>query len=81
MDIMTNDRQQATFGMPASGRVWMSTVPALGLPAGAAAGLKRLCVDATAAVQGTTVSGHGYDSSIVFDTGAFPGESAWSPPI
>ena len=81
METMTNDRQQAALGMPASGRAWMSTVPALGLPAGATAGLKRLCIEATAAVPGTTVSGHGYDSRIDFSTGAFLGHPAWSPPI
>ncbi|HEU5045512.1 MAG TPA: hypothetical protein VFT75_15410 [Nocardioidaceae bacterium] len=81
METMTNDRQQAALGMPASGRAWMSTVPAMGLPAGATAGLARLGVDVTAAVQGTTVSGHGYDCSIVFAKGAFPGQPAWSPPI
>ena len=80
METMTNDRQQAALGMPVSGRVWMSTVPTPGLPAGAAAGLKRLCVEATA-VQGTTASGHGYDSGIDFSTGAFLGDPAWSPPI
>ena len=76
MDIITtNDRQQAVCGMPASGRVWMSTVPAMGLASGAAAGSKRVCS------EGTAVSGLGYTSIAVFATGAFPGNPAWSPPI
>jgi hypothetical protein len=85
METMINHRQQAGFGMPV--RPWMSTslsTAPLGIASGAAAGSKRVCV------EGTGVSGYGQLDNgrvagklddIVFTTGAFPGNSAWSPPI
>ena len=86
MEFMTNHRQPAGFGMPV--RPWMSTSLSSafqGIPSGAAAGSNGVCV------EGTALSGYGQPndgkandsklSEIVFATGAFPGNSAWSPPI
>ena len=76
METMTNDRQQVGFGMPVSGRVWMSTATTLSPAVSvAAAGSKRVCV------EGTAVSAHGYLSDIAFVTDIAPGRPAWSPPI
>jgi hypothetical protein len=85
MEIMTNHRQQAGFGMPV--RPWMSTSLSMrfdGIANGAAAGSKRVCVEGTV-VSGSGEANYGRPTSqlsdIVFATGAFPGNSAWSPPI
>ena len=90
MEIMTNHRQPAGFGMPV--RPWMSTSlsiasegPSLGTASGSVAGSKRVCVEGTGvsgygqAIKGLLINGQ--LSDIVFATGAFPGNSAWSPPI
>jgi len=67
METMTNDRQQVGFGMPVSGRVWMSTATTLSPAVSvAAAGSKRVCVEGTAvfvrdapSVSGTFIAAPG----------------------
>jgi len=76
METMTNDRQQVVFGMPVSGREWMSTTAlSVATVSEAGAGRKRVCAD------GTAVSAHGYLGDIAFITDVVPGPPAWSPPI
>jgi hypothetical protein len=79
MNIDMNLGQHAGFGMPASQRVRVASLRALPLMTGAvipAAGQKCALIDPT------SVAGY---SRIVTDVavvkGAFPGTSAWSPPI
>jgi hypothetical protein len=83
MNTMTTTvtMSQATgLAMPASVRDRVAFVHAI--PTGAAAAATAgLCTPATG-IQGTRVSGYRLVSDVVaVRKGAFPGTSAWSPPI
>ena len=75
--------QQAELGMPASGRVRMASLRALPKTTGdvwAAAGHK--CVISDRTDVWTLEAGYRQVDADVFAVkGAFPGTSAWSPPI
>lgn len=77
-------RQINGFGMPANGRVRVASPSALptttGVMSAAVAGWKAAPVVTTD--QDTVVCGYRHISDVVFVLkGAFPGTSAWSPPI
>jgi hypothetical protein len=81
INTIVNPGQQADFAMPVSGRVRISSLRALPL-----SGEKSVLAGHVCALVGDVrvVDGvvGGYRSAIAFDTtGAFPGPSAWSPPI
>ncbi|HET6624759.1 MAG TPA: hypothetical protein VFG63_00080 [Nocardioidaceae bacterium] len=68
--------QQAGFAMPVCGSGLVAAVRALPMGVSpAAADRKRSSIDAT------TVSGYGHVTDVAVLKGAFPGTSAWSPPI
>ena len=78
MMLNVNSSQQASFGMPMSGNARVAIVRALpttGLALATAAGWKRGRVDAT------PVCGYRHITGVVAVKGAFPGTSAWSPPV
>ena len=80
IDTNANIGQQADFAMPVSGRVRIA------LRALPMTGEKSVLAGHTCALVGDVrvVDGvvGGYRSAIAFaTTGAFPGTSAWSPPI
>ena len=72
--------QQAEFVMPVSGNGLVDAVRPLptpvtsGVVSAAAAGSKRR-------VDATVVCGYRHITDVAVATGAFPGPSAWSPPI
>ncbi|MGH3333497.1 MAG: hypothetical protein ACRDPJ_19540 [Nocardioidaceae bacterium] len=75
--INTTFSQQAGFAMPVSGIAPVAAtraLPAMGGVSVIAAGSKRF--EAT-----TAVCGYRHITDVVVLTGAFPGTSAWSPPI
>jgi hypothetical protein len=68
-----------TSGMPVSGRVRMASLRALPMTTGVVssdAGQKCALFDTTRGIDGYPVA-----SDVVVVKGAFPGTSAWSPPI
>jgi hypothetical protein len=66
------------FAMPETSRLCVAPVRALQGTTVPAAGNKAAVVATD--VQGTRVRGYGHMTVVVL-TGAFPGTSAWSPPI
>jgi hypothetical protein len=79
VNINQTPSRQADFGMPASGRVRMTSLRTLpvttGVAVSSAAGEKCALVDVTLATgYGRVATG----SAVITD--AFPGTSAWSPP-
>ena len=69
--------QQADFAMPISGNGFVAAVRALPMGAvpAAAAGSKRRLLDTT------TVCDYRHVTDVAVLNNAFPGASAWSPPI
>ena len=67
-----------SFGLPETIRLCVADVRALRGTTVSAAGTKAVVV--TTDVQGTGVRGYLRGTDVVL-TGAFPGTSAWSPPI
>lgn len=79
INTTVNFSQQAVFGMPVSGRVWATSLRALPMTTGVVssdAGQKCALMDATHVIDGYRLA-----ADVVVTTGAFPGPSAWSPPI
>jgi zona occludens toxin (predicted ATPase) len=78
--VKVTTSQATGFAMPASVRERAATVHAIptGAVTAAAAGMCTAATD----IQGTRVSGYRLIGDVVADRkGAFPGPSAWSPPI
>jgi hypothetical protein len=78
IDINLTFRQQAEFGMPISGSGLVAAVRALPNMGGVSAreaSWKRPFADTT------PVCGYRHITDVAVLTGAFPGTSAWSPPI
>jgi len=74
---IVNFSQQADFGMPASGRVRMAALRPLQVTGVvSASGQKCALMDVV-----TPVAGYRHIVTDVVVKGAFPGTSAWSPPI
>ena len=76
---IVNFGQHADLGMPVSGRVRTASLRALPMMTGAptsAAGQKCALIDSTRGTAGYLVA-----ADVVIVKGAFPGTSAWSPPI
>jgi hypothetical protein len=75
-NTLTIDTEHADFGMPVYGRVRVADLRDLPMtPAAVSAAAVQKC----ALVQGIVVSGGRFGTDVV--TAAFPGTSAWSPPI
>ena len=77
MNTIVNFSQQAGFGMPVFGREW--ALRALPMTTGAGctdAGQKSAHLDETRVIDGYRLV-----ADVAVTTGAFPGTSAWSPPI
>jgi len=78
INTIVSSSQHTGFGMPVSGRVRVSSLRAL-LTTGAvspAAGQKCALMDQTQVIDGYRLV-----TDVAVTTGAFPGTSAWSPPI
>ena len=76
---IVNFSQHADLGMPASGRVRVASLRALPMSTGvvsSAAGQKCALVDPTVVTGYRLVV-----TDVAVIKGAFPGTSAWSPPI
>jgi hypothetical protein len=71
-----SDTQHADFGMPVYGRVRVAALRALPMTEAA---VSAAAVQKCALVQGIAVSDDRFGTDVV--TAAFPGTSAWSPPI
>ena len=67
--------QQAEFAMPISGSGLVVAVRALPMGASPAAADRKRLLDTT------PVCGYSHITDVAVLTGAFPGTSAWSPPI
>jgi hypothetical protein len=79
MMSIVNPSQQADFGMPVFGRVRVISLRALPMTMGSAvpaSGQKCALIDPAHKTDGYRL---GTDVAVI--TGAFPGTSAWSPPI
>ena len=79
MNINVNFGQHADLGMPVFGRVRVASLRAFPSAAGAVksiAGQKCALMDQTQVLDGYRVV-----AGLSVATGAFPGTSAWSPPI
>ena len=76
--------QPAGFGMPTSTQELMrdrvASVRALPMTTGVVSLPAGVVVPATG-IQGTAVCGYRHATDVVAVKGAFPGTSAWSPPI
>jgi hypothetical protein len=77
-NTIVTDTQHADFGMPVSGRVRVAAPRYLPMTTGA---VSAAAVQKCALVQGIAVSGDRFGTTDVVVTAAFPGISAWSPPI
>jgi len=76
MNINMTLSQQVDFAMPISGNGLVAAVRVLPMGASpAAADRKRFSIDTT------PVCGYSLNTDVAVLTGAFPGTSAWSPPI
>ena len=71
------DTPHADFGMPVSGRVRVAALRDLPMTQAA---VSAAAVQKCALMQGIAVSDDRFDATGVV-TAAFPGTSAWSPPI
>jgi hypothetical protein len=74
-----NFSQHADFGMPVSGRVRIASLRALSMTTGVVssdAGQKCALVD-----EARVTDGYRLGTAVDVIKGAFPGTSAWSPPI
>jgi len=71
--------QQAEFAMPVCGGGLVAAVRALPFSAGAA--VSAAAADSKPRIDTTFVSGYRHITDVAVLTGAFPGTSAWSPPI
>jgi hypothetical protein len=70
------------FAMPASVRERAASVRVLPTPGAVAAATAGLACTPATGIQGTSVSGYRLDiDAVAVRKGAFPGTSAWSPPI
>ena len=79
MNINVNFGQHADLGMPVFGRVRVASLRAFPMTTGAVkpiAGQKCALMDQTQVLDGYRVV-----AGLSVATGAFPGTSAWSPPI
>jgi hypothetical protein len=79
INTIVNFSQHADLGMPVSGRVRMASLRALPMTTGVVssdAGQKCALIDTTRVIDGYLVA-----ADVVVVKGAFPGTSAWSPPI
>ena len=78
INTIVNFSQQADFGMPVFGRVWASlrSLPMTTSAVSPAAGQKCALTDPTHVIDGYRLV-----TDVAVTTGAFPGTSAWSPPI
>jgi hypothetical protein len=79
INTIVNFNRQADLGMPVSGRVRMASLRALPMTTGVVssnAGQKCALTDATRGIDGYLVA-----TDVFVVKGAFPGTSAWSPPI
>jgi hypothetical protein len=77
MNTIVNSGQHNGWGMPVSGRVRVDSLRAFApttTPVSLVAGQKCALMDSTRVIDGYTVV-------TAVATGAFPGTSAWSPPI
>ena len=77
-NTIVSSSQHIGFGMPVSGRVRVSSLRAL-LTTGVVsplAGQKCALMDQTQVIDGYRLG-----TDVAVATGAFPGTSAWSPPI
>jgi len=73
------DTQHADFGMPVYGRVRVAALCALPMTQAA---VSAAAVQKCALVQGISLSDDRFGTTdVVVATAAFPGTSAWSPPI
>ena len=79
MNINVTLSQQAEFAMPVCGGGLVAAVRALPMSAGAP--VSAATADSKPRFDTTTVSGYRHITDVVVLTGAFPGTSAWSPPI
>jgi hypothetical protein len=78
INTIVSSSQHTGFGMPVSGRVRVSSLRAL-LTTGVVsplAGQKCALMDQTQVIDGYRLV-----TDVAVATGAFPGTSAWSPPI
>ena len=79
MNINVNFGQHADLGMPVFGRVRVASLRAFPMTTGAVksiAGQKCALMDQTQVIDGYSLV-----ADVAVSTGAFPGTSAWSPPI
>ena len=79
MNINVNFGQHADLGMPVFGRVRVASLRAFPMTTGAVksiAGQKCALMDPTQVIDGYRLV-----TDVAVATGAFPGTSAWSPPI
>jgi hypothetical protein len=79
MNINVTLSQQAEFAMPVCGGGLVAAVRALPMSVGAP--VSAAAADSKPRFDTTTVSGYRHITDVVVLTGAFPGTSAWSPPI
>jgi hypothetical protein len=79
MNINVTLSQQAEFAMPVCGGGLVAAVRALPMSVGAP--VSAATADSKPRFDTTTVSGYRHITDVVVLTGAFPGTSAWSPPI
>jgi hypothetical protein len=79
MNTIVNSGQHNGWGMSVSGRVRVDSLRASApttAPMSLVAGQKCALIDSTPVIDGYTVV-----TGLAVATGAFPGTSAWSPPI
>ena len=79
MNINVNFGQHADLGMPVFGRVRVASLRALPTTTGAVTSIAgQKCV---LMAQTPVIDGYRLVAGLSVATGAFPGTSAWSPPI
>ena len=79
MNTIVNSGQHNGWGMPVSGRVRVASLRALPMtiaPTSVVSGQKCALMD-----QALVIDGYRLVAGVAVTTGAFPGTSAWSPPI
>ena len=81
MNTRTNFSQHVGFGMPVSARLRVSSLRALATTGAVSSDAGQKCVLMAAnPIQGAT-AGYSWVATAFVATGAFPGASAWSPPV